>query len=165
MCSMGLPSVTSLRTWSPWTSTSIQFPGPPSYNLRCRRISMVLRIDADKTLRLSVAFQFTESPGMGFKSFRWGRKAGKTRFLCLSLALDLSTMQVTVRFCFVNPNFEGENPGIGQDPPPLPETSRENLRLDGYLEYPIPRSHYTFTSIHAFSGIRTHALRHRSQCP
>ncbi|GFW53130.1 hypothetical protein TNCV_3293771 [Trichonephila clavipes] len=37
----------------------------------------------------------------------------------------------------------------------LPPTSREDLRLNGYLEYPIPQTHYTFISIHAFSGIRT----------
>ncbi|GFX73925.1 uncharacterized protein TNCV_397361 [Trichonephila clavipes] len=34
---------------------------------------------------------------------------------------------------------EEENPGGGQGPPtsvPLPPTTREDLRLDGYLEYP-----------------------------
>ncbi|GFY10345.1 hypothetical protein TNCV_2630221 [Trichonephila clavipes] len=38
-----------------------------------------------------------------------------------------------------NPNFEGEHPGNGQGPPdslPLPPTSREDLRLDGYLKNP-----------------------------
>ncbi|GFX25961.1 hypothetical protein TNCV_2303431 [Trichonephila clavipes] len=37
------------------------------------------------------------------------------------------------------PIFEGERSGGGQSPPtslPLPTTSRENMRLDGYLEYP-----------------------------
>ncbi|GFS83762.1 hypothetical protein TNCV_610961 [Trichonephila clavipes] len=37
------------------------------------------------------------------------------------------------------PNFEGEHPGGGQGPPtslPLPSTSRQDLWLDGYLEYP-----------------------------
>ncbi|GFX25711.1 hypothetical protein TNCV_4480411, partial [Trichonephila clavipes] len=42
----------------------------------------VLRIDADKTLRLSVAFQLTEKvPVPVPKSFRWARKAGKSRAL------------------------------------------------------------------------------------
>ncbi|GFU65523.1 uncharacterized protein TNCV_634461 [Trichonephila clavipes] len=45
-------------------------------------------------------------------------------------------MQVTVRFCSVPPQFRGENPWGGQGPPPLPPTSHEDLRLDGYLEYP-----------------------------
>ncbi|GFU95338.1 hypothetical protein TNCV_4309371 [Trichonephila clavipes] len=38
-----------------------------------------------------------------------------------------------------HPNLEGENPGGGQGPPislPLPPTTREDLRLDGYLEHP-----------------------------
>ncbi|GFW07730.1 hypothetical protein TNCV_3918631 [Trichonephila clavipes] len=46
--------------------------------------------------------------------------------------------------------------GGGQRPPnslPLPPTSRENLQLDGYSEYPMPQRHYTFTNIHAFSRI------------
>ncbi|GFU52965.1 hypothetical protein TNCV_1142571 [Trichonephila clavipes] len=48
-------------------------------------------------------------------------------------------MQVTARFVLFHPNLEGENPGGGQGPPtslPLPPTTREDLRLDGYLEYP-----------------------------
>ncbi|GFT39882.1 uncharacterized protein TNCV_3286591 [Trichonephila clavipes] len=57
----------------------------------------------------------------------------------LSLALALSTMHVIVRFCSVPPpTFEGEHPGYGQEPPnslPFPPTTREDLRLDGYLEY------------------------------
>ncbi|GFT57174.1 hypothetical protein TNCV_1691881 [Trichonephila clavipes] len=46
---------------------------------------------------------------------------------------------------------------------PLPPTTPEDLRLDGYLEYPLPQRRYTFPNIHVFSGIRTQALRHRSQ--
>ncbi|GFX59274.1 hypothetical protein TNCV_4216901 [Trichonephila clavipes] len=63
------------------------------------------------------------------------------------------------------PNFEGEHPGGSQGTPTslqLSPTSRENLKLDGYLEYLMPQSHYTFTHIHVFSGIQTQALRHRS---
>ncbi|GFX04610.1 uncharacterized protein TNCV_901381 [Trichonephila clavipes] len=48
-------------------------------------------------------------------------------------------MQVIVRFCSVPPQFRGRKPLGGQGPPtslPLPPTSREDLRLDGYLEYP-----------------------------
>ncbi|GFX17316.1 uncharacterized protein TNCV_3553211 [Trichonephila clavipes] len=36
-------------------------------------------------------------------------------------------------------NLEGEHPGGGQGhptSPPLPSTSREDMRLDGYLKYP-----------------------------
>ncbi|GFV66406.1 hypothetical protein TNCV_4898871 [Trichonephila clavipes] len=36
---------------------------------------------------------------------------------------------------------------------PLPSTSREDLRLDSYLEYLMPQRHYTFTYIQAFSEI------------
>ncbi|GFU92716.1 hypothetical protein TNCV_2892251 [Trichonephila clavipes] len=49
-------------------------------------------------------------------------------------------MQVTVRFVArFHSNFKGELPGVGQVPPnslSLPPTSREDLRLDSYLEYP-----------------------------
>ncbi|GFV05175.1 hypothetical protein TNCV_223881 [Trichonephila clavipes] len=55
------------------------------------------------------------------------------------LTVALSTLQVTVRFSSVPPNFEGEHPGGGQGLPtshPLPPTSRDDQRLDGCLEYP-----------------------------
>ncbi|GFW35840.1 hypothetical protein TNCV_1926711 [Trichonephila clavipes] len=58
-------------------------------------------------------------------------------------------MQVTVRFfARFHPNLEGEKPGGGQGLPtslPLPPTTREGLRLDGYLDYPHAAKHYTFT--------------------
>ncbi|GFT83477.1 uncharacterized protein TNCV_232391 [Trichonephila clavipes] len=47
-------------------------------------------------------------------------------------------MQVTVRFCLVHPNLKEENPTGGQGPHTslhLPPTIREDLRLDGHLEY------------------------------
>ncbi|GFU66175.1 hypothetical protein TNCV_2858481 [Trichonephila clavipes] len=65
-----------------------------------------------------------------------------------------------------HPNFEGEHPRGGQGLPTslsLPAASREDLRFDGYLEYPMPQRHYTFTNTHAASGIRTQALRYSSQ--
>ncbi|GFY02827.1 hypothetical protein TNCV_3507071 [Trichonephila clavipes] len=70
-------------------------------------------------------------------------------------------------FALFHPYLEGENPGGGQGPPtslPLPPTTREDLRLDGYLEYTMPERHYTFTNTRVFFGIRTQFLRHRSQC-
>ncbi|GFW20065.1 hypothetical protein TNCV_867711 [Trichonephila clavipes] len=64
------------------------------------------------------------------------------RFLRLSLALAISTMEVTVRFSAVSPQFGGrEYPEGCQGPPPflpLSPTSREDLWLDGYLENPMP---------------------------
>ncbi|GFV63142.1 hypothetical protein TNCV_3025711 [Trichonephila clavipes] len=66
-------------------------------------------------------------------------------------------MQVTVRFCSVPPQ---ETLGVVRG---LPPTTREDLRLNGYLDYPMPQRHYTFTNIPVFSGIRTQSLRHRSQ--
>ncbi|GFV66929.1 hypothetical protein TNCV_162161 [Trichonephila clavipes] len=46
---------------------------------RKERREAVLRIDADKTLRLSLMFSvFRNIPVRGSKSFRWGSKAGKT---------------------------------------------------------------------------------------
>ncbi|GFY30728.1 hypothetical protein TNCV_3118881 [Trichonephila clavipes] len=50
-----------------------------------------------------------------------------------------NTIQVTVCFSSVTPQFRGKTPGGSQRPPtslPLPPTSLEELRLDGYLEYP-----------------------------
>ncbi|GFU92369.1 hypothetical protein TNCV_823951 [Trichonephila clavipes] len=40
----------------------------------------------------------------------------EARFLCMSLTLALSIMQVTVRFCRFLSNFEGEHPGGGKGP-------------------------------------------------
>ncbi|GFW58885.1 uncharacterized protein TNCV_4047231 [Trichonephila clavipes] len=43
----------------------------------------------------------------------------------------------STRFAWLHPNLETENPGGGQGPPtsfPLPPTTREDLRLDGYLD-------------------------------
>ncbi|GFS49353.1 hypothetical protein TNCV_2411231 [Trichonephila clavipes] len=52
-------------------------------------------------------------------------------------------------------NFEGGHLGVVRG---LPPTTREDLRFDGYLEYP-----HATNAIHVFSGIRTQSLRHRSQ--
>ncbi|GFT07930.1 hypothetical protein TNCV_873601 [Trichonephila clavipes] len=58
-------------------------------------------------------------------------------YVLLSLALALSTVQVTIRFSSVPPQFRGRTL-LGGSPTslPLPPTSREDLKLDGYLEYP-----------------------------
>ncbi|GFV95730.1 hypothetical protein TNCV_1727801 [Trichonephila clavipes] len=55
----------------------------------------------------------------------------------LSLTVALGTIQGTVRFGMVPPNFEEKYPGGGQGPPfslLLPSTPRNDLRFDGYLE-------------------------------
>ncbi|GFX91885.1 hypothetical protein TNCV_3577151 [Trichonephila clavipes] len=53
-------------------------------------------------------------------------------FLHLSLAL------ATCRFARFNDNFEGENRGQGLHLPLFPiHLPHEDLRLDGYLEYPL----------------------------
>ncbi|GFU34214.1 hypothetical protein TNCV_3764881, partial [Trichonephila clavipes] len=86
----------------------------------------------------------------------------------------LSCTSVAIRSCehhtggstIGHSNFEGEHPRGGQGLPTslsLPSASREDLRFDGYLEYPMPQRHYTFTNTHAASGIRTQALRYSSQ--
>ncbi|GFV56048.1 hypothetical protein TNCV_2266341 [Trichonephila clavipes] len=65
--------------------------------------------------------------------------SGQRAKLCLSLSVALSTIQVTARFCSVSPNFEGEHPRGGHEPPTslsFPPTSREDLWLDGYFKYP-----------------------------
>ncbi|GFW38136.1 hypothetical protein TNCV_602121 [Trichonephila clavipes] len=57
------------------------------------------------------------------------------RLIRLSIAIALSTAYDFARF---HSNFEEEYPGTGQVPSttlPLPPTSREDLRLDGFLEY------------------------------
>ncbi|GFT58541.1 hypothetical protein TNCV_1250181 [Trichonephila clavipes] len=75
-------------------------------------------------------------------------------------------MQVTVRFLLVStPILRGDTLGEVRILPPLSPspTSRGNLHLDGYLEYPHAAMHYAFTSIHAFSRTRTQTLRHGRQ--
>ncbi|GFV47523.1 hypothetical protein TNCV_904841 [Trichonephila clavipes] len=76
-------------------------------------------------------------------------------------------MQVTVRFCSVPHQFEGRNPGGGQEHPtylPLSPTTRESLQLDGYLEYsPAAKALYIYKHPCLFSGIRAQFLRHHSQ--
>ncbi|GFT20560.1 hypothetical protein TNCV_2183941 [Trichonephila clavipes] len=55
----------------------------------------------------------------------------------LSLAVTLSTIQVTVRFSSVSPQFRGRTPWGDQKPPNflfLSPTSREDLHFDNYLE-------------------------------
>ncbi|GFV61998.1 hypothetical protein TNCV_4108011 [Trichonephila clavipes] len=58
------------------------------------------------------------------------------------VAPALSTIQVTVRsVSWFHSTFEGEQPAGDQGPPtslPFPPTSREDLRLDGYLEQKCP---------------------------
>ncbi|GFV29963.1 uncharacterized protein TNCV_3100411 [Trichonephila clavipes] len=56
------------------------------------------------------------------------------------LAVTLNTKQMAV-WQMAHPNLEGEHPEGGQGPLTsltLPSTSREDLRLDCYLEYPPP---------------------------
>ncbi|GFU69740.1 hypothetical protein TNCV_1221281 [Trichonephila clavipes] len=53
--------------------------------------------------------------------------------------VDFVSFPVRAPFLFCTPNFDGDHPEGGQLPPisiSLPSTSREELRLDGYLEYP-----------------------------
>ncbi|GFU52834.1 hypothetical protein TNCV_2254521 [Trichonephila clavipes] len=73
---------------------------------------------------------------------------------------------VTVRFGFPLPNFEGEQLGGGQGtvPPHFPfHQLLIGEWIDGYLECLLPRRHYTFFNIYAFSGIRTQTLWCKSQ--
>ncbi|GFW61811.1 hypothetical protein TNCV_1471331 [Trichonephila clavipes] len=55
----------------------------------------VLRIDADKTLRLSVAFQFTECPRTGSKKFPLGQESGKISRTQLQLSEECRKHQVS----------------------------------------------------------------------
>ncbi|GFX19883.1 integrase catalytic domain-containing protein [Trichonephila clavipes] len=54
----------------------------------------VLRIDADKTLRLSVAFQFTECPGTGFQKVSVG--VGRRESLVHSVTVNCNSNQSVV---------------------------------------------------------------------
>ncbi|GFY16593.1 uncharacterized protein TNCV_2787201 [Trichonephila clavipes] len=56
--------------------------------------------------------------------------------VCYGLSINSSTKPSSTIFFLL---AEGEHNGGGQGPPislPLPKTSREDLRLDGYLKYP-----------------------------
>ncbi|GFX16374.1 hypothetical protein TNCV_32481 [Trichonephila clavipes] len=63
---------------------------------------------------------------------------GKGIVVRLSSAETLSTIAVILRFLVrFHPNLEREHPVGGQRSlTSLPPTSREDLQLDGYLEYP-----------------------------
>ncbi|GFW78260.1 hypothetical protein TNCV_137291 [Trichonephila clavipes] len=79
-------------------------------------------------------------------------------FLCLSLALALSTIQVTVRFCSFPPQLEGENSGGCQGPPTslhlLPNTrglaARRLFRV-------------STKALYIYKHVRIQSLRHLSQ--
>ncbi|GFX62466.1 hypothetical protein TNCV_413081 [Trichonephila clavipes] len=97
---------------------------------------------------------------------------GKVLDVRLSLAVALSTMNVIARFGLVTAQFFGEHYKGNQAPPtsqvpltslPLPQSSREDLWIDDYLENLMPQGHYAFTNTQAFSGIRIQVLRHSSQ--
>ncbi|GFV47695.1 hypothetical protein TNCV_1708911 [Trichonephila clavipes] len=63
-----------------------------------------------------------------------------TKFIMSNSRMSFAVALSTVRFGSVPPQFRGRILcGWGQGPPTylsLPPSSRENLRLDGYLEYP-----------------------------
>ncbi|GFV75087.1 hypothetical protein TNCV_3189401 [Trichonephila clavipes] len=90
----------------------------------------------------------------------------RARLLRLSLSVALSTLQVTVRdLARFYPSFKGRWGWSKASNLSTPSTSltrglaaRRLLRVP-----PMPRRHYTFTNIHAISGIRTRALQHSSQ--
>ncbi|GFX06173.1 hypothetical protein TNCV_642191 [Trichonephila clavipes] len=83
----------------------------------------------------------------------------------LSLAVALKTTGDNMILARFQPNFKGEHPGGDQRSPtsfPVPPTSRSNLRLDGYLEYPhVAKALYICTH-RCLIGIRTQTLRHSS---
>ncbi|GFX16783.1 hypothetical protein TNCV_2517631 [Trichonephila clavipes] len=61
--------------------------------------------------------------------------------VCLSLAIALSTTQVTVEFGLIPPKFEGETRRVVRGFPPLFPFHKpldRNLQIDGYSEYPHP---------------------------
>ncbi|GFX55437.1 hypothetical protein TNCV_267251 [Trichonephila clavipes] len=67
-----------------------------------------------------------------------------TRWVFSGTGLKLVTKAATIRYLYHSAisNLEGEQLGGGHRPPnslPLPSTLREDLRLDGCLEYPMPR--------------------------
>ncbi|GFX96248.1 hypothetical protein TNCV_2291361 [Trichonephila clavipes] len=82
-------------------------------------------------------------------------------------ALALSTMQVTVRFLLDSIPIQREKTldvVRGLPPLSLQPNTREDLRLDGYLEYPhAAKAILHLKASHVFFGIRTQSLQHRSQ--
>ncbi|GFU98477.1 hypothetical protein TNCV_3653081 [Trichonephila clavipes] len=68
------------------------------------------------------------------------------------VALALSTMQLTVRFCSATPQFKRQKTlRVARDLPPI------------FPFHPPHERNYTFTTIDVFSGIRTQSLRRRCQ--
>ncbi|GFX39071.1 hypothetical protein TNCV_3426571 [Trichonephila clavipes] len=85
---------------------------------------------------------------------------GKGLDVCLSLAIALSTIQVTVRFSSVTPNFEEETPG-GSGASHLSSPSTNITRGHAarrLFSTPMRQMHYALTNTHVFSAIRTQAL-------
>ncbi|GFV99285.1 hypothetical protein TNCV_1512571 [Trichonephila clavipes] len=80
------------------------------------------------------------------------------------LALALSTMQVTVRFCSVPPQSSGRKPWTCQGTSHLSSPSTNHTRglaARRLFRVFMPQKHYTFINIHVFSGIRTQSLRYQ----
>ncbi|GFW24220.1 hypothetical protein TNCV_1847791 [Trichonephila clavipes] len=92
-------------------------------------------------------------------SNRGSRNLSRQRAKCtpvVTRSIEHHTRVSMIRLCST-PILRKNTSGSGQWPStslPLPSTSQEDLRLDGYLEYP-----------HAFSGIRSQALRNSCQRP
>ncbi|GFX10286.1 hypothetical protein TNCV_1866831 [Trichonephila clavipes] len=60
-----------------------------------------------------------------------------------------------------HPNFGGEYPGGGQEPPsPSTDPTRGLGARRLFRVTPPTHRHYIFTNIHAFSGIQTKVLQH-----
>ncbi|GFT90029.1 hypothetical protein TNCV_2553611 [Trichonephila clavipes] len=85
-------------------------------------------------------------------------------YTTLNGAADGQLSNVTVRFHPFLPKFWGEHPGGGAFISlSLPPTSLQDLRLDDYLEYPMPQRHNTLTNIHTLSSTRALDLLCSSQ--
>ncbi|GFW23535.1 uncharacterized protein TNCV_3806321 [Trichonephila clavipes] len=80
-----------------------------------------------------------EDPTLKYKAEFYFFTLDKKLSMHLSPAVALSTIQVTVRFGSIPPQFRGRTLWGWSEAshlPSLPPTSREDLRLDGYLKYP-----------------------------
>ncbi|GFV67586.1 hypothetical protein TNCV_4622661 [Trichonephila clavipes] len=116
---------------------TISQPAPPSPNIHTTLTGGLLAstdLTCISPLQPATPSGFSVARELELMTTRGSQNSSRQRVKCTP-AVSRSFESHTARFY---PNFEVEHPGGGQRPLtslPLPSTSQEDLRLEGYLDY------------------------------